>query len=258
MAEYEPASAYQPGDLVEVTGSTRYWSSGADAGTWRVAKVNPVNLKLERPDNPHVRLNCHPSFVRRVSSGALASPAPLTAALPQPAPRAGFPLGSLVRSSVPRMKGRLYVVLADKGEKVNVAQLGGADGLRYWRCPPSMLTRVDLADPLEQERVMYALGFAGLAHKIVVPGAAGQDGDLQREVQQRLSDAFDSVKNQQNWKLPVDAEIPPDADLNLISEAVSFFTGSLPEFIPLRTPDTGSDIAGYRVVAAGYYAAIGS
>lgn len=40
---------------------------------------------------------------------------------------------------------QLYVVIADKGDKVNIARLGGDDG-RYWRAQPVNLTIVPLAD----------------------------------------------------------------------------------------------------------------
>lgn len=42
----------------------------------------------------------------------------------------------------------LYVVLVDKGERVNVAKLGG-DGNRYLRIPRRSLTKVDAADVLK-------------------------------------------------------------------------------------------------------------
>lgn len=72
-----------------------------------------------------------------------------------------------------------------------------------------------------------------------------------RYTQEQLSQAFALVKNQENWKYPVDATVPADADTALIGDAVIYFTGSNPEFIKLP----GGKM---RVVAAGYYACVGS
>jgi hypothetical protein len=66
----------------------------------------------------------------------------------------------------------------------------------------------------------------------------------------QLTEAFALVKNPDNWKLPIAATVPADADRAAISAAVVFFTGSMAEFIPGRR--------GLHVGAAGYYAAIGS
>lgn len=68
--------------------------------------------------------------------------------------------------------------------------------------------------------------------------------------QQQLSDAFDLVKNRENWKLPINALVPSDADKRLIEAACIYFAGSPCEFIK-----QGKRL---RVVAAGYYACIGS
>lgn len=67
---------------------------------------------------------------------------------------------------------------------------------------------------------------------------------------EQLTEAFALVKNRENWKLPIAATVPADADRACISAAVVFFTGSQAEFIPGRR--------GLHVGAAGYYAAIGS
>jgi hypothetical protein len=65
-----------------------------------------------------------------------------------------------------------------------------------------------------------------------------------------LRAAFALVKNQDNWKLPVDATVPADADRDAIDAAVIYFTGGPAAFVKVRS--------GWRVVAAGYYACIGS
>lgn len=43
---------------------------------------------------------------------------------------------------------QLFVVVADKGERVNIVKLGGDSG-RYWRVSPTSLTTVDVADVLK-------------------------------------------------------------------------------------------------------------
>lgn len=65
-----------------------------------------------------------------------------------------------------------------------------------------------------------------------------------------LRAAFALVKTPGNWKLPVDAVVPADADRDAIDAAVAYFTGGGAEF--MKVP------AGWRVLAAGYYACIGS
>jgi hypothetical protein len=67
----------------------------------------------------------------------------------------------------------------------------------------------------------------------------------------QLREAFRLVKDKENWKLPVDAVVPGGANRDAISAAVAFYTGSSAEFVK-----TGK--GRYRVLAAGYYACIGS
>lgn len=68
---------------------------------------------------------------------------------------------------------------------------------------------------------------------------------------EELSAAFDLVKNRAGWKLPVNVLLPPDADRKLITAAVIFFAGCVPEFIT----EPGGDLT---VTAVGYYAAVGA
>jgi hypothetical protein len=75
--------------------------------------------------------------------------------------------------------------------------------------------------------------------------------------EQQLSDALDLVKNPKGWKMPISKLLTQrqvdDVTEDLISSAISFFTGSLPEIFP----EPGRP--GYiRVEASGYYACIGS
>lgn len=68
---------------------------------------------------------------------------------------------------------------------------------------------------------------------------------------EQMRKAFRSVQDKENWKYPVDAVVPGDSDKKLISDALIFFAGSPATFINL--PD-----GTIRVLAAGYYACIGS
>lgn len=82
-------------------------------------------------------------------------------------------------------------------------------------------------------------------------------GDLlMGRTQEQMRDAFDRVKNRENWKLPVDMLIPysdPWADDDsraMIDDAVLFYTGA--------PTDWEQSNVGWHVRAAGYYACIGS
>lgn len=70
----------------------------------------------------------------------------------------------------------------------------------------------------------------------------------------QLREAFGKVRTAGNWKLPIDKVIPAPAgeEWALISEAVSYYTGS---FADCQPSDDGKAV---RVTAAGYYACIGS
>lgn len=65
-----------------------------------------------------------------------------------------------------------------------------------------------------------------------------------------LSEAFDKVKNQENWKEPINARIPR-VDYPMVGQAIIFFTGSVPKFV-FHADYTVS------VTADGYYQAVGS
>lgn len=66
-----------------------------------------------------------------------------------------------------------------------------------------------------------------------------------------MSEAFDLVKDEKNWKMPIDASVPADADIALIEDAVAFYTGGLPVCVRLADGT-------WRVTAPGYYMSIGS
>ena len=67
--------------------------------------------------------------------------------------------------------------------------------------------------------------------------------------------AFDSVKNPGNWKDPIDAVAPADTDTGLLSAAIAYYTGSEALFLTEPAAGGGKQL---RVLAAGYYADIGS
>jgi hypothetical protein len=70
-----------------------------------------------------------------------------------------------------------------------------------------------------------------------------------------LSDAFDHVADKSNWKLPVRATIDTrKVSLEMVKEAVVFFTGSVPTFSQLGRD--GQPF--FQVRAAGYYATCGA
>lgn len=70
----------------------------------------------------------------------------------------------------------------------------------------------------------------------------------------QMSAAFDRVKDKLHWKRPVNClvAIKDSEDERLISEAVIFYTGSVPTFTRMK----GESLV--RVRAAGYYATIGA
>lgn len=75
-----------------------------------------------------------------------------------------------------------------------------------------------------------------------------------------LSEAFDRVKNPDNWKLPINVTLPvwlARREKTMIEAAVVFYAGCCPEFTELRD-GSGGVIRGTRVTAAGYYAAVGA
>jgi hypothetical protein len=66
----------------------------------------------------------------------------------------------------------------------------------------------------------------------------------------QLSSAFDLVKDPKDWKNKINAVVAPDADTDCITQAVIFFTGSVPSIVKTKN--------GFNVRAAGYYMSIGS
>lgn len=69
--------------------------------------------------------------------------------------------------------------------------------------------------------------------------------------QEELEAAFSLVRPILNWKLPISAVIPADADLELIEFAIGYFAGS-PAIFSKRHDGQ------ILVEAAGYYASVGA
>ncbi len=89
--------------------------------------------------------------------------------------------------------------------------------------------------------------------------AMGMPGDFdshldslanERFTVRELQEAFTMVQDQENWKNPVSALIHPRYR-DVVADAVTFMTGSIPKFLNI-----GSDML--RVQAAGYYEAVGA
>lgn len=71
--------------------------------------------------------------------------------------------------------------------------------------------------------------------------------------------AFEKVQNAEHWKNPIDYVIALNlAERALLADAITFFTGSLPEFTLVHACMRVGLRATYRVQAVGYYIAIGS
>ncbi len=144
---------YKINDLVGVA-SPKY------AGrTFKVIKVNPTTYLLEPVDGSGRRVR---------ASHTLVTSTPVTRTTTGTAQDVPLPevdhlvCGTLVRVSGLRegkaaaglTNGCLAVVLVDKGERVNVAVIGGFED-RYGRLPRQMLTRVDLADVLQRDEIPW-------------------------------------------------------------------------------------------------------
>lgn len=67
----------------------------------------------------------------------------------------------------------------------------------------------------------------------------------------QLKPAFDTVKNKEHWKNPIELILPSDCDQHLISSAVIFYTGSVPDF-------TRQHDGRWHVYADGYYLTVGA
>lgn len=65
--------------------------------------------------------------------------------------------------------------------------------------------------------------------------------------QKQLENAFDIVADSSDWKAPIQAEIPRcQHDLNLLTEAVIHFTGTIPTIKPVGSNRYLIEAVGYR------------
>lgn len=108
-------------------------------GIWTVKSLGPVNVVLF-PEGGGIRLRVPRELLLDPTDAPVVTEVPVETA-------AYFAPGEIVRIPSGKYAG-LYVVLADKGAKVNVALLGG-DGGRYVRALRPSLVRVDAAEVLK-------------------------------------------------------------------------------------------------------------
>jgi hypothetical protein len=112
-------------------------------GVWTIKSIGPKNVVVI-PDAGGRGLRCPRWMLKNVDDAAAAVAA-------QAAPYVAYAAGEVVRVIKQATKtdtDALWVVLVDKGEKINIAKLGGDDN-RYLRVPRSWLAKVDLADVLK-------------------------------------------------------------------------------------------------------------
>lgn len=72
--------------------------------------------------------------------------------------------------------------------------------------------------------------------------------------QEQLEAAFKLVQPAENWKYPINARVYLDgAGVEVVGEAITHFTGSLAEFVPVPGVEKVNGKTLYRVIAPGYY-----
>lgn len=111
-------------------------------GVWTIKSVGPKNCVVI-PDAGGRGLRA-PKWMLKAPTTAAAE---ITAAAAPYVHHSAGEIVRLVRGSDDQRDG-LWVVLVDKGERINVTRLGG-DGDRYLRVPRSWLAKVDPADVLK-------------------------------------------------------------------------------------------------------------
>lgn len=110
-------------------------SGGRFHGPARIVKLNPKNVVVEM-EGSRRRVNSWPGYLTDLAEGEDAPSrwdATASSDVPTQDP------GAIVKV---RGKDGLFVVLADKWDKINVARLGGDNG-RYYRQPRSTVVPVD-------------------------------------------------------------------------------------------------------------------
>lgn len=114
-------------------------------GVWIVrSTAGSVNAKLD-PERGGRGLRAPYTLLVKVDDDAPVD-LPVTPALPD------LPIGTLVRTASVKINAgdpaQLFTVIANRGDRVNIAKLGG-DGDRYWRTSPGTLEVVDPRDVLK-------------------------------------------------------------------------------------------------------------
>ncbi|MCX5070914.1 hypothetical protein OOJ91_34260 [Micromonospora lupini] len=112
---------------------------------YKVVRVMPVNLLLE-PVGGGPRVRANPTQVDKAPASMAAEAAARAVAAPVVGP---LPLAKVVMVSGLGWKEpveRLYVVIKDNGDQVNVAVLGGDEEKpgRYWRVPRPFIKPVEI------------------------------------------------------------------------------------------------------------------
>ena len=115
------------GDKVVVNNGTKV---NKFPGVWTVTKVNPKNVTL---DQNGMTLSCYKGFLSKATE---VTEAAFAAAMPFQAPGAFVQYAG---TNSKFTKGQVFVVLADKGDKVNVTLPGGNGGV-YWKMPRANLS----------------------------------------------------------------------------------------------------------------------
>lgn len=84
------------------------------------------------------------------------------------------------------------------------------------------------------------------ANRLDTAKQASEDEFTGWYTREQLGAAFDKVKNPNHWKNPIDAYCHED-EVDMVREAVDFFTATVPEFWRLGQTSV------MRVTAEGYY-----
>jgi hypothetical protein len=132
-----------PDDHVRVCDNSTYLPVPDDSewgGVWRVVSVNPRTVSIEQGER---RGRIGPALLKKTDEPL---PEGRAAAIPNQ-----VAMGTLLRitpDATKRIRGEkltpktLLVCLVDKGDKINVAPLGGDPKGHYWRLPRTMFAEV--------------------------------------------------------------------------------------------------------------------
>lgn len=114
-------------------------SGGRFHGAARIVKVNPKNIKIRLEDGRGL-VNAAPIFLSDLAEGApVPSRYEQTVSVDVPTQHPGAFIRAEGEGS------QVFVVLADKFDKINAAKVGG-DGGRYYRFPRGVVKPLSLED----------------------------------------------------------------------------------------------------------------